>query len=72
MSGTIAYMAPEVIESDQCDYKQDIWSLGVILYSLLCGNVPFSGKSREEVRRAILKDQLEFKDSKWSKISTEC
>lgn len=46
MAGTIAFMAPEVINSDICDYKQDLWSMGVILYSLLSSYVPFSGSGK--------------------------
>ena len=38
--GTIGYMAPEVIRGEPCDYKVDIWSLGVILFSLITARAP--------------------------------
>ena len=58
MQGTLAFMAPEIIENDQCSYAQDVWSIGVILYALLSGSVPFGGSCRDEVQEAILEDEL--------------
>ena len=40
-SGTLSFMAPEVIEGRKSNTKADIWSLGVILYAMINGNVPF-------------------------------
>jgi serine/threonine protein kinase len=41
-------MAPEVIISDEYDVKCDIWSLGVTLYVVLSGFVPFGGETSSE------------------------
>ena len=51
--GTLVYCSPEVLKNNY-DQKCDIWSCGVIMYRLLCGRFPFSGKTEEEITKKIL------------------
>ncbi|MEW6730882.1 MAG: serine/threonine-protein kinase [Acidobacteriota bacterium] len=52
--GTPLYMSPEQSESREIDFRTDIYSLGVILYEMLTGRVPFTGNSSAEVARLHL------------------
>jgi TolB-like protein/Flp pilus assembly protein TadD/predicted Ser/Thr protein kinase len=52
--GTIAYMAPERLRGSPSDERGDVFALGAILYSLLTGGAPFSGKTSAMVIDAIL------------------
>lgn len=69
--GTPGYVAPEVLKQQPYTSKVDIWSLGVILYILLCGYPPFYN---EEGNTVALYDQIkqgdfEFKKKYWGGIS---
>ncbi len=56
--GTIAYMSPEQFRSAaSVDSRADIWSLGVVLYELTTGRLPFEGTSVPEIMNAILKNE---------------
>ena len=52
--GTANYMSPEQTRGQELDQRTDIWSLGVILYELVAGRVPFSGSSASDVIASIL------------------
>jgi serine/threonine protein kinase len=56
MTGTLHYMAPELLALGAADIRSDIYSLGVLLYQLLSGRLPFPGDDPVAVARAVLQE----------------
>src|SRR5215216_1525173 len=55
--GTPSYMAPEQIDGNEVDARSDLFVLGVVLYEMLSGRLPFAGDSVFEVAHAITHDE---------------
>lgn len=63
--GTPAYIAPEILkDKGYKGFGVDIWSLGVCLYAMLYGTVPFKANNMSELHQLILKAKYSLKDDK--------
>jgi len=67
--GSPSYVAPEVLQQGTYNNSCDIWSLGVILFVLLSGFLPFFGETQEELFDKILTGSYSFSNKVWDDIS---
>lgn len=69
--GTPSYVAPEVIRNVPYGPPADVWSCGIMLYFMLAGERPFTGDSREDIKRAVLSGDLRFPSQLFGNCSPE-
>ena len=58
--GTPYYMAPEILAGKAYDERADLWSVGIILFQMVCGRVPFPAKDEAELRAKVLRGDFKF------------
>ena len=68
--GSLQYAAPEVLGSDkEFGLAADMWSVGVILYQLFCGRLPFEDVSKRALKEKIVSGKFKFHGKEWHDIS---
>jgi len=66
--GTLAFMSPEVI-AKRYNQRCDLWSCGVIMYTLLCGYLPFAAKDDKALREKVATAKVSFEANDWVDVS---
>mmetsp|Transcript_21321 Transcript_21321/g.33000 ORF Transcript_21321/g.33000 Transcript_21321/m.33000 type:complete len:208 (+) Transcript_21321:737-1360(+) len=67
--GTPGFIAPEILKEQCYGPKVDVFSAGVILYSLLSGRYPYKSRKQKELLQENENPNIEFADKHWGKIS---
>eukprot|EP00177_Eucheuma_denticulatum_P000621 GFKZ01001113.1.p1 GENE.GFKZ01001113.1~~GFKZ01001113.1.p1 ORF type:complete len:546 (+),score=59.93 GFKZ01001113.1:219-1856(+) len=67
--GTPLFVAPEILKGDGYDCACDMWSLGVVLYLVLCGYPPFPYDHPGELVRSIINGEYSFPAQEWDHVS---
>ena len=72
-AGTLAFMAPEVLLLQPCDFKSEIYSLGILLYTLIASRLPFeSDYYSEEFKTEILRWEIPYEGPAWLHVDPNC
>lgn len=67
--GTLGYVAPEIITNHNYSNKVDLWGIGCVLYTLLCGFPPFFDDDTTALKHKIRKGEYNFLEPWWNEIS---
>lgn len=71
MAGSFGYAAPEVMMKQGHGKAVDIWSMGIITYTLLCGYSPYRSENIQDLIEECLESQVVFHQQYWRGVSQE-
>jgi len=69
--GTVGYAAPEIVRYERYSQSVDMWALGCVLYTLLCGFPPFYDESIKTLSEKVSRGQYSFMSPWWDDISDD-
>ncbi|KAG0054709.1 hypothetical protein BGZ83_010604 [Gryganskiella cystojenkinii] len=69
--GTVGYTAPEIVKDERYSKSVDMWAMGCVLYTLLCGFPPFYDESIQALTEKVAQGQYTFLSPWWDEISTD-
>lgn len=67
--GTVGYAAPEIVRDEHYSKSVDMWALGCVLYTILCGFPPFYDESIQTLSEKVSRGQYTFLSPWWDEIS---
>lgn len=67
--GSVAYLSPEIIKGSPHGLKTDVWSLGIVLYIVLTGRMPFIDREVEKTKFNIVHKDLDLSRPSWERVS---
>lgn len=67
--GTVGYTAPEIVKDERYSKSVDMWAIGCVLYTILCGFPPFYDESIEVLTKKVAKGEYTFLSPWWDEIS---
>src|SRR6201996_2669779 len=67
--GTVGYTAPEIVKDERYSKSVDMWALGCVLYTLLCGFPPFYDESIQVLTEKVARGQYTYLSPWWDDIS---
>lgn len=67
--GTVGYTAPEIVKDERYSKSVDMWAMGCVLYTLLCGFPPFYDESIQVLTEKVAKGHYTFLSPWWDEIS---
>ena len=70
--GTVGYTAPEIVKDERYSKSVDMWALGCVLYTLLCGFPPFYDESINTLTEKVANGTYTFLKPWWDEISDSC
>ena len=70
--GTVGYTAPEIVKDERYSNSVDMWAMGCVLYTLLCGFPPFYDESINVLTEKVARGHFTFLSPWWDDISHSC